>query len=138
MKGKINIQLLFNGNAAEALEFYSRAFIATPTMVHKMSDAPDNYNMKAEDVDRIMHSEIQTGGLTLMISDSVENHIVTNGEMITLSLNTDTKEEAIRLFSVLSKNGKVLTELQDVFWNAHFGSLVDQFGVGWVINYSYN
>ena len=137
MQGKINIQLLFNGNASDAIDFYSSVFKTKPAMLHKMSDAPDSYKMKSVDLNRIMHCEIKTGGLVLMISDSTEEHIVNNGGMVTLSLNTDTLSEATRLFEVLSVDGNITYPLQDVFWNAKFGAITDKFGVYWVINYSY-
>ena len=26
--------------------------------------------------------------------------------------------------------------LQDTFWGAHFGTLIDRFGIGWMFNYA--
>ena len=39
-----------------------------------------------------------------------------------------------RIFHQLSQNGKVLMPLEQTFWAARFGMVVDRFGVPWLIN----
>jgi len=46
----------------------------------------------------------------------------------------DSIAEAERLFNALVQNATVLMPLQETFWAARFGMLVDQFGVPWMIN----
>ena len=38
----------------------------------------------------------------------------------------------------LSAGGKIETPLQEMFWEAYYGSFTNKFGVHWVINYSKN
>jgi PhnB protein len=52
----------------------------------------------------------------------------------TLSLHVDTTAEAERVFDLLAKDGIVLMPLGKTFWAARFGTLVDRFGMPWVIN----
>jgi PhnB protein len=44
--------------------------------------------------------------------------------------------DADRLFQALSENGTVRMPLQQTFWTARFGMLIDQFGTPWMINCS--
>jgi PhnB protein len=45
---------------------------------------------------------------------------------------TDTGADA--LFAALSAGGKVEEPLREQFWGDYFGSLVDRYGVQWMIN----
>jgi PhnB protein len=42
--------------------------------------------------------------------------------------------EAERIFEALAENGAVHMPLQETFWAARFGMLVDRFGTPWMIN----
>jgi len=42
--------------------------------------------------------------------------------------------EAERIFQALAENGKVQMPIQQTFWAARFGMLMDQFGIPWMIN----
>jgi len=58
----------------------------------------------------------------------------TVGTNVDLMLEPDTRAEADRLFAALSEGGTVEIPLQEMFWGAYFGSLVDPFGINWRIN----
>ena len=51
-------------------------------------------------------------------------------------LNIDSAVEAEHIFNALSVGGTVQIPLQESFWAARFGELVDQFGTAWTINCS--
>ena len=57
------------------------------------------------------------------------------GNNFSVSLQTDSKEEANHVFSGLSADGKVTMPMQDTFWGSYFGSFQDKFGINWMINY---
>ena len=44
------------------------------------------------------------------------------------------RSDAERLFDELASDGQVLMPLGHTFWAARFGSLVDRFGIPWLIN----
>lgn len=94
-------------------------------------------SLPLEDQNLVMHIELPiTGGHILMGTDTPKftGHTVKFGNNISINLEPDTREEARRLFDGLAKGGQVTMELQEVFWDAYFGSLVDKFGVNWLIN----
>jgi PhnB protein len=48
-------------------------------------------------------------------------------------LDTEDPAEAERIFGALAQNGTVPMPLQETFWAARFGVLVDQYGVSWEV-----
>jgi len=51
-----------------------------------------------------------------------------------VSIGIDKPAEAERIFKALAEKGTVQMELQQTFWAARFGMLVDRFGIPWMIN----
>ncbi|MGZ3687162.1 MAG: VOC family protein [Bdellovibrionota bacterium] len=45
------------------------------------------------------------------------------------------KAEVDRLFSALSKGGEPSMKPEETFWGAYFGSLVDAFGISWMMSF---
>jgi PhnB protein len=61
---------------------------------------------------------------------------VHQGNNVYICLHPDSRAGADRLFAALSAGGKVEMPLADMFWGDYFGSLVDRFGIQWMINCS--
>jgi PhnB protein len=76
------------------------------------------------------------GGHILMGSDVPEamGYTIDQGNNVYICLDPDTRADADRLFAALSAGGQVEQAMQDMFWGDYFGSLVDRFGVQWMIN----
>ena len=51
-----------------------------------------------------------------------------------VTISVDDPGEAERVFRALSDKGTVQMPIQQTFWAARFGMLVDQFGTPWMIN----
>jgi len=51
-----------------------------------------------------------------------------------VTLGIPVPADAERVFEALAKGGTVRMPLQETFWAARFGMLVDQFGIPWMIN----
>jgi PhnB protein len=85
----------------------------------------------------MMHIELPIlGGHKLMGTDAPESmgFTLNPGNNIYINLEPDTRAEADRLFTALSADGKMEMELKEMFWGEYFGSLVDKYGVQWMIN----
>lgn len=135
--------LNFMGNTEDAFLFYKSVFkteFAGP--VARMGDVPPGPGMPAlSDAEKkmVMHVELPVlGGHVLMGTDALESmgHTLTFGNNFSINLEPDTRAEAERLFAALGEGGKVTMPLQDMFWGALFGTLVDRFGVQWMMNCS--
>ena len=56
------------------------------------------------------------------------------GNNITVSLSGDDGESLRRRFAGLAEGGTIETPLEKQVWGDEFGSLVDRFGVVWLVN----
>ena len=56
------------------------------------------------------------------------------GTNMYVNLNAESEEEARRLFEGLAAGGRVEMDLTSTSWAALYGSLVDRFGVPWMVN----
>ncbi len=133
--------LNFAGNTEQAFEFYKTVFQTQFNGgIHRMGDVPPAPGMPTlSDAEKnmVMHVELAiTGGHVLMGTDTLESmgHTLTFGNNFSINLEPDTRVEAERLFAALSEGGKVQMALTDMFWGAYWGSLVDRFGVQWMVN----
>lgn len=135
--------LNFERKTEEAFDFYKSVFGGEfrEGGIRRFVDTPPSPNMPPidpKDGNLVMHVELSiTGGHLLMGTDAPESmgFKVIFGNNISLNLEPDSKEEADRLFKLLSTDGNVTMPIQDVFWGAYFGSCTDKFGVHWMVNF---
>jgi len=138
----INPYINFGGNCEEAMNFYRSVFggeFMGPVM--RWGEAPgcDEGEFKLPDdaKGKVMHMALPISeGSVIMASDAIDGlgPKLTPGNNIAIAIGPDTREEADRLFTGLSKGGKVQMPMADAFWGGYFGSFEDKFGVNWLIN----
>lgn len=127
--------LNFNGNAAEALEFYSKALNGEVLFKQTFGESP--MESPEEQKNKIMHASFKAGNLHFMVSDTMPGQPVNSGSNLSLSLNFEDADEMNKTFTALAEGGKITMELQDTFWGARFGMLQDKFGFNWMFNRDY-
>jgi len=139
----INIYLNFNGNCEEAFNFYKKVFGSEFETLSKFSEMPNDPNFVIEEADKnkIMHVSMPiNNGNVLMGSDTggdwANNY--KRGNNFSISINSNSKEEADKLFKELSKKGKILMPMNTTFWGSYFGMLIDQFEIQWMVSYAPN
>ncbi|RYY31385.1 MAG: VOC family protein [Chitinophagaceae bacterium] len=131
--------LNFDGNAAQAFEFYKSVFGGEFLAKQKMSDAPGTEALSEQEKNRILHIALPlSSGTILMASDCVpaSGHVLTVGNNMYINIAADSREEADRLFNGLSAGGEIEMPMADMFWGDYFGSFKDKFGIQWMINYN--
>jgi len=133
----VNAYLTFEGNCEKAFNFYKSVFGGEFTYIGKFKDMPSDKPLSAEDQEKIMHVSLPIGSTILMGSDSAGEWggSTIMGTNISLSINTDSKEEADRLFNGLSAGGRATMPMNKTFWGAYFGMFTDQFGINWMVNF---
>lgn len=140
----LNPYLNFNGNAEEAFNLYKSVFGGEFDNFNRMKDMPQTDGcgeLSETDKEKVMHVSLPIGnGLVLMGSDMPESYAdkFALGNNISISINTDSKEETEKLFNGLSNGGTITMPLGDTFWGAYFGMFTDKFGINWMVNYDYN
>ena len=137
---QINAYLTFDGSCEEAFLFYESVFGGEFGQFSRFGDMPaqDGQQMPEELRNRIMHVSLPISQETvLMGSDTIAgpNSDFTIGNNFSLSINTDSREEAERIFYGLAEGGNITMPLADTFWGAYFGMWTDKFGIRWMVNY---
>ncbi len=95
--------------------------------------------MSEDDKNLVIHVQLPIlGGHLLMGTDAPESmgFKFNQGNNVYICLQPDTRGEANSLFEALSAGGKVEMSMAEMFWGDYFGSLVDKFGVQWMVNCS--
>jgi PhnB protein len=137
----VNPYLIFNGDCGAAFQLYKSVFGGDYPFIGKFSDMPpsEGQTIDPEDADKIMHVSLPIGGTILMGSDTTkEQGAMKIGDNVSISINTDSREEADRVFNGLSAGGQVKMPMEKTFWGAYFGMFVDKFGIHWMVNYDEN
>lgn len=138
--GQLNIEpyLFFKGNAKEAMEFYKNVFGGELTM-SRLGDSPKEVleQMKIDESrhDEIMHASLK-GPVNIMASDS--QNASPEAKKVSLSINGTGEAQMREIFDKLSEGGKVMQQLEKMFWGDIFGSLTDKFGIEWMMNIGNN
>jgi PhnB protein len=125
--------LNFNGNAKEALEFYTNALNGKVTQSSTFGEG----NMAQDESmkDKILHAVFESGELKFMVSDCPPGVSVNSGNQVSLSLNFTDAELIEATFAALADGGNITMPMQDTFWGARFGMTTDKFGVHWMFNH---
>ena len=138
----VNPYLIFNGNCEAAFLFYQSVFGGEFPYFGKFKDMPADDNCPpptAEDTERVMHVSLPIGNTVLMGSDSnTKSGDVVMGANISISINTESRAEADRLFNGLSAGGNPFMPMENTFWGAYFGMFVDKFDIHWMVNFDEN
>ncbi|MBT3210132.1 MAG: VOC family protein [Bacteroidetes bacterium] len=139
----VNTYLTFNGNCEEAFNFYKAAFGGDFAFIGKFKDMPQtdpNCKLEESELNKIMHIALPVGNTMLMGSDAGGEWAegVKVGTNFSVSINTDSKDEADRLFNALSAGGKVLMPMNKTFWDSYFGMFSDKFNIQWMVSFDAN
>lgn len=131
----VSVYLNFEARTERAFEFYKSVFgtdYAGP--IHRIKDLPPTpgKTLTEEQGNRIMHMALPILGGHLLMGTDVPK--VTVGDNVQIFIAPDSRAQAETLFAALSKDGKVIMPLEQQFWGAYFGQLVDPFGVHWLVN----
>jgi PhnB protein len=138
---KIHAYLNFDDKAEAAFRFYEKVLGGTLSEIHRFGSMPQDggFELTNEQKNLVMHVALALpDGQMLMASDMLAGMGPqrVEGNNISLSVHPDSRQEADRIFNALAQGGAITMPLADQFWGDYFGSLTDQFGVNWMVNYS--
>ena len=124
------LSLSFDGQCEAAFRFYASALdgevrIFTWGSSPMAGQAPEGW------ADKVVHGSVSIGDSDITGSDVPA---YTRPQGFSILLNVDSLEEAQRIFGALNQKAEVVMPLQQTFWSASYGILVDQFGIQWEIN----
>ena len=135
----LNPYLNFKDNCEEAFHFYKAVFGGEILFMGRYKDVPEaarQWHPGSTD-EQIMHATLRINADTvLMGSDSVATYEKSNGTFTNnffLYISTENLDEAYRIFDELSVGGTITLSMTQTFWSAHYGIVIDKFGIKWKI-----
>ncbi|AWA31456.1 VOC family protein [Flavobacterium magnum] len=136
----VNPYLTFNGTCEAAFNLYKSVFGGEFPYIGRFGDMPpseDGKRCTPAEADLIMHVSLMIGDTVLMGSDAPGEYgeKLVIGNNYSVSINTDSREEADRIFAGLSDGGTVMMPMENTFWGAYFGMFTDKFGIHWMVNF---
>jgi PhnB protein len=130
---QVNSYLMFDGQCEAAFKFYQRCLGGKIEAMIPFEGSPAESEVPPEWRQKILHASLTVGGQTLMGSDSPPGrHEKPQG--FSVSVNVEQPADAERIFGALADQGAIQMPLEETFWAARFGMLVDRFGIPWMVN----
>ncbi|HSD18160.1 MAG TPA: VOC family protein [Thermomonas sp.] len=134
---KIVTSLSFRGQCREAFEFYANLLGGKITAAFPYGDGPPDMPVDPRYKDWLMHCWLEVGDQSLMGADMDEQWAPNIGKPrngFDVSLHTGDVDQARRWFDALKEGGTVVMDFAETFWSPGYGSVVDRFGVPWMVN----
>jgi PhnB protein len=138
---KVHTYLNFHDKAEAAMRFYEKALGGKLTEIHRFGSMPaeGGFELTPEQKNLVMHVALELpDGQMIMASDMIAGMGPkrVEGNNYSLSVHPDSRQDADRIFNALAQGGTITMPMADQFWGDYFGSLTDQFGINWMVNYS--
>jgi PhnB protein len=133
LKMQFTPYLSFNGQCEAAFEMYERVLGGKIVFRVPFAQTPMADSVPPDWSNKMCHATLKLGDSALMGCDATpDRYEVPKGIWVTFVPENTAAAE--RVFAALAENGKVIMALQQTFWAASFGMVIDQFGTPWMIN----
>ncbi|MND94215.1 hypothetical protein D3C77_404820 [compost metagenome] len=134
---KIVTSLSFKGQCREALEFYAKVLGGKVTAAFPFSEGPPDMGVDDRYKDWLMHGWLEVGDQAIMGADMPPEFAPNidkpkNGFDVAYHVDDVAKGKAV--FDALAEGGKVVMPYAETFWSPGYGSLIDRFGIPWMVN----
>ena len=133
---KIRPYITFNGQCAEAIELYKRAFKTDTLEIMLFSQMPPvpNYTLPDEYKNRVMQATMKFGDEFIRMSDCgyAPGFTLNEQESDRISLAVEAGIDDIKhAFEVLAEEGRIGMPLTETFYSPCAGVVYDKYGVMW-------
>jgi len=135
---QINPHINFNGNAEEAFTFYKSVFGGEFSKVIRFKDiSSPEYPIPANEENKIMHIALPIGSNVLMANDILEvmGKVSEDENRSKISINSESKEEAYKIFNGLSAGGQIEMPIDENLDGTYFAMFRDKFGIEWMVKF---
>jgi predicted 3-demethylubiquinone-9 3-methyltransferase (glyoxalase superfamily) len=129
MNTKVTPFLMFQGNAAEAMQFYVSLFPGG-SILEDLRYHPGEAGTEGS----VNRASFTIGGQKFLCIDSTVKHEFTFTPSVSIFIDCESDKEIRRLFTALSHDGTVFMPLADYGFSRQFGWVADRFGLSWQIN----
>jgi PhnB protein len=128
----------FNGNAEEAFNFYKSVFGGEFVSVVRFKDLESSeFPVPENEADKIMRIVLPIGGNTLIANDVPQGMgpVNENENRSKISVSTESREEADKIFAGLSAGGTVEMPMDKSPWGTDFAMFRDKYGIEWTVEF---
>ncbi|MBY7121546.1 VOC family protein [Bacillus sp. 16GRE42] len=133
---EIAIFLSMNGQAKEAINFYTRNLEAKQLMIvtyEELAKRDRSFKITSENKDHIAHSVLQIGNTKLMIAEDTmrPNERYNVGNNMSLCIQSANLEEIQRFYNNLisDKHVKIISPLEKNIFSEAYGIIEDPYGI---------
>ena len=123
------------GQCEDAMALYEKALGATTKFVMRYADADErDWDRPLTDDQKKMvyHAEMFIGTQRIMFSDIIEGDL-SKGTSLFLVITFEDAASVKRAYEVLKEGGTVVHPMVSTTYSSCFVSLVDKFGIRWVL-----
>src|SRR5215472_2724577 len=124
--------LLFDGNCAEAMEFY-QSCLAGELTITRVADTPMKHQLPPEQHRRVAHAHLKSGAIELSATDWLHpTRTPAPGNTVAMYLNGGAARELRPIFDNLARGADkaLLDDLREMPFGT-YGHLADKYGVHW-------
>lgn len=136
----INPHINFNGNAEEAFTFYKSVFGGEFKQVIRFKDVSSpEFPIAEEEENKVMHISLPIGKMNVLMGNDVPEilgKVNENENRSKISISTESKDEADKLFNGLSAGGSIEVPISDSPWGSYFGMFRDKYGIEWMVDFN--
>lgn len=132
---RITTYFTFNGNCREAMAFYQECF-GGELRLQTVGESPLADKLPRQMKNYIVHASLRSGNLELMGTDMVGEQGLVKGNAVATLINCSDEEELRSCYAQLSRGGEATHPIENTFWGALFGELIDKYGNHWLFNYT--
>ncbi len=135
---QINPHINFNGNAEEAFTFYKSVFGGEFSKVVRFNEiSSPEYPIPANEENKLMYISLPIGSSILMANDILEvmGKVSEEENRSKISISSESKEEAYKIFNGLSAGGQVEIPLDENPDGTYFAMFRDKYGIEWMVKF---
>ncbi|MFO0960402.1 MAG: VOC family protein [Isosphaeraceae bacterium] len=129
MPRQVLTQLMFTGDAAQAIALYTSLF-ADSEVVQIDRYGPGEHGAEGT----VKRAVFTIGGREFACIDSPPVHAFGFTPSISIFVECETEDEQAKAYERLSEGGKALMPLGEYGFSRRFGWVEDRFGVSWQLN----
>lgn len=135
----INPHINFNGNAEEAFIFYKSVFGGEFMKIIRFKDiSGPEFPIAEKEENKIMLIALPIGKSNMLMANDVPEilgKVNENEHRSKISISTESKDEADKLFNGLSVGGTIEMPITDSPWGSYFGMFRDKYGIEWMVEF---
>jgi PhnB protein len=130
---RLTTYLNYGGNCEEAFRFYASHLGGQITMLMHHGEQPQGGAQTPAGLQgKVMHARMTLGGAQFSAADVPPDRFQPMRSAY-LTLETETVEEADRIYALLADGGEIFMKMEETFFASRFAMFRDRFGTSWML-----